>query len=91
MFFLKKMGGGIDMIRLADGIFFDKEKNVLLVKVPEADDVIYYKRRANNNFVCTGSMRRGKNIKISDDLYDDFIAEKLYIARRKLLELRITA
>ena len=79
----------MDIIRLAEGIFFNKKKNVLFIQVIDKD-VIYYKR-INGNFVCVGSIKHGKDVKISDEFYDNFIADKLYLARQKLSELRIAA
>ena len=78
------------MIYLLKGVFFNKKKNILFLKA--GDDVIYYQYKKNNNsFVCTGSQKGGKNVKISDEFYDEYIANKLYEARRKLLELSISA
>lgn len=75
----------MDIIKLADGIFFNKMKNIVFLNA--GGDIIYYKK-INNNFVCTGSKKHGKNIKISDELYD-IISDKLYLAQQKLLEFKI--
>ena len=76
------------MIRLLEGVFFNKKKNILFLNT--GDDVIYYKYN-NNSFVCTGSQKGGKDVKISDEFYDEHIANKLYEARRELSGLSISA
>ncbi|MCK4554172.1 hypothetical protein KAU19_04370 [Candidatus Parcubacteria bacterium] len=76
------------MIRLLEGVFFNKKKNILFLNI--GDDVIYYQYKSNS-FVCTGSRKCGKNVKISDELYNKYIANKLYEARRKLSKLNISA
>ena len=78
------------MIRLLEGVFFNKKKSILFLNA--GDDVIYYLyKKKYNNFVCTGSQKGGKDVKISDEFYDEYIANKLYQARRKLSELSISA
>ncbi len=76
------------MIKLLEGVFLNKEKSILLLNV--GDDVIYYQyKQSHNSFVCTGSKNFGKNVRISDEFYNKYIADKLYIARRKLSKLSI--